>query len=261
VRARSVVAPSPSRASSPAAQPLPNVDFLSGQRIISMDDYPSRRNELRGANEPRLNVSLVGSGGKTAEVLDDLLSCPRLGNITVVTEDESLAPLTVLDDSKPSRAQLCSIWAKPTSVQPASVTEAPELVQTIYMRAYEKLVQSKGEFRLRVIIGKDAAAACSQSDFIIRDTAASPLLNSALFQSIDTLILGCRPRGECLEEVQFKRGAVAEGCRLWLVSSKSEGGRALAKDIAVMAGEIVRRVATGSSEVRDGAGLQVQARI
>ncbi|KAI4620850.1 hypothetical protein J4E83_005212 [Alternaria metachromatica] len=261
VRARSLVAPSPTRASSPAAQPLPTVDFLSGQRIISMNEYPSRRNELRGANEPRLNVSLVGSGEKTAEVLDDLLTCSRLGNITVVTEDESLAPLTVLDDTKPSQPQLCSIWAKPTNAQPASVTEASELIQTIYMRAYEKLVQSKGEFRLRVIIGKDAAAACSHSDFIIRDTAASPLSNTALFQGIDSLILGCRPKGESLEEVQFKRGAVAEGCRLWLVSSKSEGGRALAKDIALMAGEIVGKAATGSSEVRDGAGLQVQARI
>jgi L-ornithine N5-oxygenase len=262
VRTRSIVAPSPIRTTGVTAQPLPTVDFLAGQRIISLDDYPARRNELRGANEPRLNVSLIGSGQKTTEILDDLLSCPRLGNITVVTEDESLAPLTVLEDSKPPQQQLCSIWAKPTSNQHTFVTEASELVQTLYMRAYEKQVQSKGQFRLRVIIGKDAAAACSASDFIVRDTSSSPLSNSAIFQSIDTLILGCRPKGESLEEVQFKRGAVVDGCRLWLVSSKSEGGRTLAKDIALMAGEIVRKVSSETKDVRDTTGVvQVQARI
>ena len=262
LRARSIVAPAPSRENGPAAQPLPAVDFLAGQRIISTNDYPARRNELRGANEPRLNVSLVGSGEKTTEILDDLLSCPRLGNITVVTEDESLAPLTILDDAKPPQPQLCSIWAKPTSCQTPSVTEASELVQTLYMRAYEKHVQTKGEFRLRVIIGKDASAACAGSNFIIRDTTTSPLANSALFKSIDTIILGCRPKGVSLEEVQFKRGTVAEGCRLWLVSSKSDGGRALAKDVALMAGEIARKASTGSKEARDGAAaMQVQARM
>jgi L-ornithine N5-oxygenase len=62
--------------------------------------------------------------------------------------------------------------------------------------------------------------------------------------------------------VQFKRGAVVDGCRLWLVSSKSEGGRALAKDIALMAGEIVRKVSSGTMDARDGTGVvQVQARI
>jgi L-ornithine N5-oxygenase len=258
VRARSIVAPSPSRAAGSAAQPLPTVDFLAGQRIISMDDYPARRNELRGANEPPLNITVVGSSQTTTEVLDDLLSCLRLGNITIVTEAESLAPLMALNDSKPPRPQLCSIWSKPTSSQHDSVTEASELVQTLYMRAYEKHVRSKGEFRLRVITGRDAAAACSGSDFIIRDTAVSPLSKTAIFQSIDTLILGCRPQGESLEEVQFKRGAVVEGCRLWLVSSKSEGGRALAKDIALMAGEIVREV---TKEVRDGGGVAMQAKI
>lgn len=260
VQASSVIAPSPSRATGPAAPPLPTVDFLSGQRIISMDEYQSRRNELRGAHQPRLNVSVVGSGSKTVEILDDLLSCPRLGNITVVTEDVSLLPLTILNETKPPQPQLCSIWAKPTSCQPTSVAEASELVQTLYMRAYEKQVQSKGEYRLRIIIGKDVTAACSQSDFIIRDTAVSAAPSNALFQSIDTLILGCRPKGESLEEVQFKRDAVAEGCRLWLVSSKSEGGRALAKDIAQTAGEIVRKASTGSKQVRDG-GMQVQARM
>jgi L-ornithine N5-oxygenase len=259
VRARSIVAPSPSRTTGSTAQPLPTVDFLGGQRIISMDDYPARRNELRGANEPRLKVTMVGAGQKTIEILDDLLSCPRLGNITVVTEDDSLAPLMVLNDSKPPQPQLCSIWAKPTSNQHESVTEASELVQTLYMHAYEKQVQSRGEFRLRVIIGKDAAAACSGSDFIIRETATSPLSNNAIFQRIDTLILGCRPKGESLEEVQFKRGAVAEGCRLWLVSSKAEGGRALAKDIALIAGEIVRKVS--SKDVRDAGGVSALARM
>jgi L-ornithine N5-oxygenase len=261
VQARSIVTPSPPRATGSAAQPLPTVDFLAGQRIISMDDYPKRRNELRGANEPRLAVAVVGSGQKTTEVLDDLLSCPRLGNITVVTEDESLAPLMILNDSKPPQPQLCSIWAKPTSNRHESVTEASELVQTLYMRAYEKQVQSKGEFRLRVTIGKNAAGACSGSGFIIRDTASSPLSNSAIFQSIDTLILGCRPKGESLEEVQFKRGVVAEGCRLWLVSSKSEGGRALAKDIALMAGEIVRKVSSEAKDVRGAGAIQAIARI
>ncbi|KAL6158473.1 hypothetical protein ACJQWK_03197 [Exserohilum turcicum] len=264
VRARSVVAPSPARTSGPGAPPLPATDFLAGQRIIPMDDYPARRNELRGPHEPRLNVSVVGSGEKTVEVLDDLLSCPRLGNVTVVTENASLAPLTVLDNAKPPQSQLCSLWGKPTSCQIAPVTNAPELVQTIYMRAYEKQVQSKGEFRLRVIIGKDASAACSGSDFIIRDTASSPLSNNVLFQSIDTLILGCRPKGESLEEVQFKRGATAESCQLWLVSSRSEGGRTLAKDIALMAGEIVRKASTvtESQEAGNGtASAQMQARM
>jgi L-ornithine N5-oxygenase len=262
VRARSIVAPSPSRAGASGAQPLPMTDFLAGQRIISMDDYPSRRNELRATNEPRLNVSIVGSGEKTVEILDDLLLCPRLGNVTVVTEDDSFAPLKILDDAKPPQPQLCSIWAKPTSCQPPPVTQAPELIQTIYMRAYEKQVQSKGEFRLRVIIGKDASAACSGSDIIIRDTATSPFSSSTLFQSIDPIILGCRPKGESLEEVQFKRGAIAEGSRLWLVSSKSDGGRTLAKDVALMAGEIVRQASRGSKEVGDGAApAQVQARM
>jgi L-ornithine N5-oxygenase len=260
VQARNIVAPSPSRVVGSAAQPLPTVDFLAGQRIIPMDDYPVRRNELRGADEPRLNISIVGSGGKATEILDDLLSCPRLGNITILTEDESLASLMALNDSKPPEPQLCSIWAKPTSNQHGSVTEASELVQTLYMRAYEKHVQSKGEFRLRVIIGKDAATACSGSDFIIKDIAVNPLSNTAMFQSIDTLILGCRPKGESLEVVQFKRGAVVEGCRLWLVSSKSEGGRALARDVALMAGEIVREVEASSraKEVRDEASMQAK---
>ena len=214
-------------------------------------------------SEPRLNVAVVGSGEKTVEIVDDLLSCPRLGNITVVTEDDSFASLKILDDAKLPQPQLCSIWAKPTSCQTPPVTEAPEPIQTIYMRAYEKQVQSKGEFRLHVIIGKDASAACSRSDLIIRDTATSPFSNSALFQSIDSIILGCRPKGESLEEVQFKRGAIAQGCRLWLVSSKSDGGRTLAKDISLMAGEIVRQASAGSKEVGDGAAspVQVQARM
>ncbi|KAF1941353.1 hypothetical protein EJ02DRAFT_455287 [Clathrospora elynae] len=260
VQARNMVAPSPSRASAAVPQPIPTIDFLAGQRIISMNDYATRRNELRGANEPRLNISVVGTGGKTAEVLDDLLSCPRLGNITVVTEDESLAPLSALNDAESPQPQICSIWAKPAGSQKTSVTEASGLVQTLYMRAYEKQVQTKGEYRLRVVIGKDAAAACSQSDFIIRDTTSNPLSHSALFTRLDTLILGCRPQGKSLEEVQFKRGAVAEGCRLWLVSSKSEGGCALAKDIAQTAGEIVRKLSSGE-DARDGAGVQMQARI
>lgn len=255
VRARSIVAPFPSKENELLPQPLPTVDFTTGQRIISMDDYVSRRNELRGVQEPRLNISIVGSGQQTAEILDDLLSCPRLGDITLVTEDESLAPLTVLGEEQPPQPQLCSIWAKPTSGHKESITDASELVQTIYMRAYEKQVQTKGQYRLRVVMGKDAAAACSRSDFIIRDTAASPVSNSGLLQSLDALVLGCRQKSESMHEVQFKQGAVAHGCQAWLVSNV-EGGRSLAKDISLMAGDIVKSVSSVAADAQDGVVVQ-----
>jgi len=259
VRARNVVAPSPASNDGPKSNPLPSVDFLAGQRIISMEDYQTRRNELRGANEPPLNVAVVGSGRQTIEILDDLLSCPRFGNITVVTEDESLVPLQVLSDQEPPQPRLCSIWAKPTCDQKGSVTDASELVQTIYMRAYEKQVASRGQLGLRVVVGKDAAEPCSTSNFIIRDTSATHFSSTQLLQSLDALVLGCRSKGDSLEEVQFKRSAVAGGCRVFLMSANSEGGRSLAKDIAITAGKVVEALSPGSGVRRDR--VVAQARI
>jgi L-ornithine N5-oxygenase len=242
VTAKNVLAPSPADSATRKQPPLVSVDFLAGQRIISMDEYPSRRNELRGNNEPRLNVAVLGAGPKTAEILDDLLSCPRLGNITVVTEDESLIPLQVLSEQEPPQPRLCSIWAKSSCNQKGSVSEASELVQTIYMRAYEKQVASRGQYGLRVVVGRDAAEPCSSANFIIRDTTVIPMSSTGLLQSLDALVLGCRSRGDSLEEVQFKRGAVDQGSRVFLISANSEGGRSLAKDIAVMAGQVVKAV-------------------
>lgn len=197
-----------------------------------------------------------------AEVLDDLLSCPRLGNITVVTEDEAMAPLTVLNEKEPPQLQLCSIWSKPATNKPADVTSASELIQAIYMRGYEKHVQTKGEFRLRVVLGQESTAATMNSDIIIRDTAVVPRSVSGVLQSLDPLILGCQQKGESLEEVQFKRGTVAANCRLWLVSSKSEGGRTLAKDLALTAGEIVRNASSDATTSQNGVvGPPLQARM
>jgi len=259
VRARVVVAPSPATGDASKQPPLAAVDFLAGQRIISTDDYLSRRNDLRGVNEPRLDIAVVGSGQRTTEIIDDLLSCPRLGNVTVVTEDESLAPLRILSEQEPPQPQLCSIWAKPAGSQQGSVTEASHLVQTIYMRAYEKQVASRGQYGLRVVVGKDAAEPCSKAKIIIRDTAPSPMPSTELLQSLDTLVLGCRSKGDSLEEVQFKRGVAAEGCRVFLMSARSEGGRSLAKDVAVTAGRVVGALSTVTEERRNG--VVVQARM
>jgi L-ornithine N5-oxygenase len=259
VRARNIAAPSPVIQGLSKPLPMPTVDFLAGQRIIAMDDYLSRRNELRGLHDPPLNVALVGSSHQTAEILDDLLCCPQLGNVTVVTEDSTLAPLQVLCEQEPPPARLCSIWAKPSCDQKLSITDASELVQSIYMRAYEKHVASRGEFVLRVVMGREAAGACAKSDFIIRDTSKI-LPHSKLLQSLEKLALGCRSQGDSLEEVQFKRGAVAAGRRVFLMSAHSEGGRSLAKDIAMAAGTVVKTVvSTEPDERRDG--LVVQARI
>ncbi|KAF2130330.1 hypothetical protein P153DRAFT_314094 [Dothidotthia symphoricarpi CBS 119687] len=251
VRTKSIIAPSLSQQSSTKPSVLTTVDFLSGQRIIPMNDYFSRRIELRGFCEPRLNVSVVGSGQQTLETIDDLLSCPHLGNITVVTQDESLAPLRILGEQEPPKPQLCSIWATPSGERQPSVTETSELIQNIYSRAYEKQVASKGEWTFRVFIGQDAAAPCSKSDFIVKDTTAVPLSSRELLQSLDTLVLGCHQRGESLEEVHFKHGAVAEDCRVWLMSAHSEGGRSLAKDIAVRAGEVVSALSSPTEGARD----------
>lgn len=260
IRAKNLIAPSPPRQKSLPAEPLSTVDFLSGQRIMSMNEYSARRNELRGASEPRLNVAVVGSGRRMKEILDDLLTCPRLGNITVMTEDESLTPLLTLHEQSATTPQLCSIWSKPTQIQKPAVTEASEIVQDIYMRAYEKQVQSKGQYRLRIILGRDAGAACSKSNVIIRDAVVDSWVESTLLHSIDALALGCRQMGDSLEAVQFRRGAVAEDCRLWLVSSKSEGGRALAKDIALSGGEIVRQLSSAAEKPREDV-VHVQARM
>ena len=170
-----------------------------------------------------------------------------------------MAPLTVLNEKCPPPPQLCSIWSKAVDNRTNNVTGASELIQAIYMRGYEKNIQTKGEFRLRVVLGQESAAAIMNSDFVIRDTTVVPSSISRVLQSLDPLILGCKQKGESLEEVQFKRGAVAEGCRLWLVSSKSAGGRTMAKDVALTAGEIVR---SGSSDVATSQnGAPLQARI
>ncbi|KAF2036419.1 hypothetical protein EK21DRAFT_51627 [Setomelanomma holmii] len=260
IRTRSVLAPPPSsQQTAKLPQPLPSVDFLSGQRIISMNDYLTRRNDLRGVHEPRLNIAVVGSGSQVSEILDDLLTCPRLGNITVVTEDENLKPLQVLGGQESVQPRLCSIWEKTPGCKRGSVTEASELVQTIYMRAYEKQVASRGQYRLRVIVGKNAAEPCSTSNFIIRDTANSVLSSSEVLKDLDTLVLGCRSRGNSLEEVQFKRGVTADNCRVFLMSARTDGGRSLAKDVAVMAGSVVDAISSVSDSQRDR--MMVQARI
>lgn len=257
VRARNVAAPTPGKHVSTKSEALTTTDFLAGQRIMPMADYLSRRDELRQPCEPRLNVAIVGSSQQAIEILDDLLSCPRLGNITVVTENEVLAPLKVLGEQEPPQPRLCSIWSKPTC-DSKSVTESSELIQTIYMRAYEKQVASKGEHVLRVVIGKDASESCSQANVIIRDTSAAPFSSSELLQNLNTLVLGCHQLGESFEEVQFKRGAVADA-RMWLMSANSEGGRSLAKDISLRAGEVVSALSSPAADRRDG--LVVQARI
>jgi L-ornithine N5-oxygenase len=262
LQSKNIMIPSPSESTISRAQPLTNVDFLAGQRIISMDEYTTRRNELRQPRETRLNIALVGSGEQTIEVLDDLLSCYRLGNVTLVTENETLAPLRILgDDASPPQPRLCSIWAKPSCEPKPSITGSSELIQSIYARAYEKQVASKGKFVLRVVIGRDAAEPTSKADFIISENAVGSLKTSSrLFHGLDALVLGCRQKGESLEEVQFKRGAVAEGCRMWMMSANSEGGRSLAKDLAVRAGEVVSALSAATTEEQDGA-MMINARM
>lgn len=257
VRARNVAAPTPGKHVTAKSEPLTSVDFLSGQRIMPMAEYLSRRDELRQPFEPRLNVAVVGSSQQTIEIVDDLLSCPRLGNVTVVTENEDLAPLKVLGEQEAPQPRLCSIWSKPTCDSKA-VTDSSELIQSIYMRAYEKQVASKGEYTVRVVIGKDASEPCSNTNVIIRDTSAAPFSSNGILQSLNTLVLGVHQLGESFEEVQFKRGAVADA-RMWLMSANSEGGRSLAKDISLRAGEVVSAVSSPAARSRDG--LVVQARI
>ncbi|KAL5453291.1 hypothetical protein PMIN06_005551 [Paraphaeosphaeria minitans] len=247
VQTKNIVGPSPCRNHDQKPLSLAKVDFLAGQRIISVEDYKSRRNELRGKNEPRLNIAVVGSGEQTIEILDDLLTCPRLGNITVVTENESLAPLRILEgEQEPPQPRLCSIWAKPPCEPKSTVAGSSEILQDIYARAYEKQVASKGEYTMRVVVGsRDGGAACTKASVVIAEQPQrSAFANNGLFHGLDALVLGCRQKGDSLEEVQFKRGAVAESCKVWMLSAHSEGGRSLAKDIAVRAGEVVNALAT-----------------
>lgn len=262
VQARSIAGPSPSERHDQKLLSLTNVDFLAGQRIISVGDYKSKRNDLRGNHEPRLNIAVVGSGEQTIEILDDLLTCPRLGNITVVTENEALAPLRLLDgEQEPPQPRLCSIWAKPSCEQKSTIPGASELVQSIYGRAYEKHVASKGEYTLRVIMGRVAPGAVSNANVIIAEQAQrNAFSNNGLFHGLDSLVLGCRQKGDSLEEVQFKRGAVAESCKVWMLSAHSEGGRSLAKDIAVRAGEVVDALAT-VEEGRERDSMMIAARM
>ncbi|KAH8724993.1 L-lysine 6-monooxygenase (NADPH-requiring)-domain-containing protein [Phaeosphaeriaceae sp. PMI808] len=257
MRARSIVAPSPVRSSTTRQQPLTSIDFLAGQRIISMEDYLTKRNALWGLHEPRLNIAVVGSGRQTAEILNDLLSCSRLGNITVVTDDKSLAPLQMLSQQKPPQIQLCSIWAKSSYKQKESVTEAPELIRAIYSRAYEKQVASKGHYSLRVV-REDTAEPFSKSDLIIRDTVATLLPSTKLLQSLDPLALGCQSKGDSLEEVSFKSGMVAEDSRIFLMSTRSGGGRSLSKDIALMAGHVVNALSPLTERRRNGVVAQAR---
>jgi len=261
VRARNIVAPSPSSKREQKPHALNSVDFLAGQRIVPTTDYLSKRNELWERREVPLNIAVVGSGQHTVEILADLLACPRIGNITMATDNEYLAPLRILSDGPdPPPPQLCSIWASPACKQKSTVTESSELIQTIYGRGYEKQVATKGAHHLRVVIGGNTAEACSQADIIICEQVAQQLSSSGLFDSLDSLVLGCRQKGESLEEVQFKRGAVSENCRMWLLSAHSEGGRSLARDIAQRTGELVRALAV-NEETGVHHGAMIAARM
>ncbi|KAF2729231.1 hypothetical protein EJ04DRAFT_516103 [Polyplosphaeria fusca] len=258
VRTRNILVPAPSHSIPPKPQPLFNVNFAAGQRIISVDEYLSRRDELSVLREPRLNVTLVGSSERTVEVLEDLLCCYKLGNIAVITDNESLRPLRILDESTaPPPPRLCSIWSRPSGDAKPSVPDASERIQHIYSRAYDKQVASNGKYRLSMA-GKDGQPPADASIIIVERLSTQPS-SSGLFQGLDSLVLGCRQKGECLNEVQFKRGAVAEGCNMWMMSARSEGGRSLARDIAVRAGEVVRAL---SAAKEDGeAAVVINARM
>ncbi|KAF1994956.1 hypothetical protein P154DRAFT_360487 [Amniculicola lignicola CBS 123094] len=252
VRARSIAAPAPAVKSESKPEALLKVNFEAGQRFVPMAEYAARRNELREMRDPPLNIFLVGSSQQTVEILDDLLSCQRLGNITVHSDNESLRPLKLLSNElSPPEPRLCSIWARPSCDSKSWVPSASELVQNIYTKAYEKQLSSKGQFRLRIVDGTGATESALDGGIIISEAAGPQLSTSGLFHGLDSLVLGCRQKGESLEEVQFKRGAVAEGCRMWLMAANSEGGRSLAKDLAVRAGEVVKGLQVGQ-QGRDG---------
>lgn len=259
VHTRNIAVPAPSSRNETKSRPLTHVNFGAGQRIISMDDYLSRRNELREPREPRLDISIVGSGQRAIEILDDLLTCSHLGNITMVTENESLSALKILgNEPSPPQPRLCSLWARPSGDAKATVSGSSELIQNIYTRAYEKQLRNERKYALRIVSGRDAGE-LTECSIIITENASAQLPSNKLFENVDSLALGCRQKGESLEEVQFKRGAVAEGCRMWMLSAHSEGGRSLAKDVAVRASEVVRALSEPASE-RDGV-MMINARM
>ncbi|KAF2874352.1 L-lysine 6-monooxygenase (NADPH-requiring)-domain-containing protein [Massariosphaeria phaeospora] len=245
-------APSPSKKDEPKLPSLTGIDFESGQRILSINDYLSRANDFWERREPRWNVAIIGSSQEAIEVLDDIVKCDVLGNVTMITENESLAPLKLLNnEAEAPSPRLCSIWAKPPYEKQSTMANTSQMMQEIYTGGYEKQVTSEGRYALRVVIGKHADETAMQSTIIITENTSGPLRTSGLFQGLDALVLGCRQKGESLEEVQFKRGIVADGCRMWLMSARSEGGRSLAKDIAVRAGEVVKALARADGG-RDG---------
>ncbi|ORX91676.1 L-lysine 6-monooxygenase (NADPH-requiring)-domain-containing protein [Clohesyomyces aquaticus] len=253
---KNIMTPSPSPRNAKRVPLLTEVDFDAGQRIISTQDYMSKRESLRIANSPRLDIAVIGSSYKTIEILDDLLTCPRLGNITLITDDDSLAPLKALnDEDAPPSPKLCAIWARPSCDTKAVVPDSSELIQNIYKSAYEKQVASKGQYRLRVMLGISSAKPFPRSAVIISDIPTAPQLRSRLFHDLDSLVLGCRQKGECLEEVQFKRGAVASGCAVWMISANSDGGRSLAKDIAIRAGEVIQAMSAAKEKRRENASV------
>ncbi|KAF2468426.1 rhizobactin siderophore biosynthesis protein rhbE [Lindgomyces ingoldianus] len=261
VRTKRLMIPSPSSLREPVvARPLLDVDFSAGQRIISTKDYMSSREALRSAHSTPLDISIIGSTHHTIEILDDILTCPRLGNVTVITDSTSLEPLKVLSvEPAPPPPKLCSIWARPLCHRNTDILDSSELIQHIYASAYEKQVTSKGKYRLR-IIGIGTAKPAAPSSVIISENPGLKKSESGLFHGIDSLIVGCRQKGECLEEVQFKRGAVAESCRMWVMSTNSEGGRSLPRDIAARAGEVVSTLIVAEEQGDTGVVL-VSARM
>lgn len=262
VRAKNIAAPSPSQKSGFKARPLLNVNFEAGQSIMSMEDYVSRRDDLREFRDSRLNIALVGSGKQTVEILDDLLSCHRLGNITVITDNEALAPLRALaEEPAPIEPRLCSIWAKPTCEDAkTAVLSSSEIIRRIYDRAYEK--QLKGEVAMKVVIGEETSQHTTEANVIIAEKPLAQLPSNGLFHGVDALVLGCQQKGTCLEEVKFKRGTVAENCSMWLLTANTESGRSLATDIAVRAGEVVAAVGKGAESSPAQAGMtMINARI
>jgi L-ornithine N5-monooxygenase len=268
VRARAVAAPSPSesgreKSSTQPHHQLTSIDFSAGQRIVAMADYIENRNALRARRETPLHIAVVGSGTQAIEIVDDLLSCPQLGNITVVTENEAFAPLRMLSDTaREEPPPLCALWARPACEEKGSIARSSALVQSIYNRAYEKRVASKGSQSLRIVMGKAVSEPCATADIII---AERPEVlegrTPAIFHGIDGLVLGCRQKGESLEEVQFKRGTVAKGCSMWMLAAHSAGGRSLAKDIALRAGEVVNALALDHETQARQAGPLLTARI
>lgn len=217
LQSRSIVVPSLKSLSSPTS-----IQYSSTQPVISTSEYLMRREELLRRHDPPLNITVVGSSEQTTEIIDDLITCPRLGNITFITKDNSLKPLKLLEEvPPPTRKPLCSIWAQRASAS-ETVTPPSDVVQHIYAAAYEKLVASKGKYILQIVEGKNPEELPSPSDLVILEPNDSLLPRNGILHDVDPLVLACRQRGESLEEIQFKRGSVAEKCQIWLISA-SEG--------------------------------------